>query len=198
MCSPPTARPGFRRNDGPPDFFTTKEFAGQDFAKRSGLVDERALFTEEELRVLHAGLVKMSILDQDVSTRPVNLWNGFLTKSRTLSRSCGSRKWSLTLIWSSASRKKWRLEDSKMSSKRNQTIAIARFLMYKYGLNQQLEGMTDERIPGASHWLGCGAICSRPDEILPGAYRRSGHGTSGCSFAAPGYGLSHRHSVYAL
>ena len=31
-----------------------------------------------------------------------------------------------------------------MSSKRNQTIAIARFLMYKYGLNQQLEGMTDE------------------------------------------------------
>lgn len=27
-----------------------------------------------------------------------------------------------------------------MSSKRNQTIAIARFLMYKYGLNQQLEG----------------------------------------------------------
>lgn len=31
-----------------------------------------------------------------------------------------------------------------MSSKRNQTIAIARFLMYKYGLNQQLDGMTDE------------------------------------------------------
>ena len=76
--------------------FYNKEFAGQDFAKRSGLVDERALFTEEELRVLHAGLV-----------------NGFLTKLRTLSRSCGSRKWSLTLIWSSASRKKWRLEDSK-------------------------------------------------------------------------------------
>lgn len=41
-----------------------------------------------------------------------------------------------------------------MSSKRNQTIAIARFLMYKYGLNQQLEGMTDEeylRIPLA--WM---------------------------------------------
>ena len=31
-----------------------------------------------------------------------------------------------------------------MSSKRNQTIAIALLLMYKYGLNQQLEGMTDE------------------------------------------------------
>lgn len=31
-----------------------------------------------------------------------------------------------------------------MNSKRNQTIAIARFLMYKHNLNQQLEGMTDE------------------------------------------------------
>ena len=41
--------------------FYNKEFAGQDFAKRSGLVDEKALFSEEELRVLHAGLVKMSI-----------------------------------------------------------------------------------------------------------------------------------------
>lgn len=42
-----------------------------------------------------------------------------------------------------------------MSSKRNQTIAIACFLMYKYGLNQQLEGMTDEEylhIPLAWMW----------------------------------------------
>ena len=31
-----------------------------------------------------------------------------------------------------------------MSSKRNQTIAIARFLMYKSGLNRQLVGMSDE------------------------------------------------------
>lgn len=31
-----------------------------------------------------------------------------------------------------------------MSSKRNQTIAIARFLMYKSGLNRQLDGMSDE------------------------------------------------------
>ena len=38
--------------------FYNKEFAGQDFAKRSGLVDERALFTEEELRVLRRVFVK--------------------------------------------------------------------------------------------------------------------------------------------
>lgn len=32
-----------------------------------------------------------------------------------------------------------------MGSKRNQTIAIARFLMYKSGLNRWLDGMTDEQ-----------------------------------------------------
>lgn len=31
-----------------------------------------------------------------------------------------------------------------MGNKRNQTIAIARFLMYKSGLNRRLDGMTDE------------------------------------------------------
>jgi hypothetical protein len=31
-----------------------------------------------------------------------------------------------------------------MKSKRNQTIAIARFLVYKNNLNTQLDGMTDE------------------------------------------------------
>lgn len=42
-------------------FFYNKEFAGQDFAKRSGLVDEKALFTETELMVLHSNLVKLSM-----------------------------------------------------------------------------------------------------------------------------------------
>lgn len=42
-------------------FFYNKDFAGQDFAKRSGLVDEKALFTETELMVLHSNLVKLSM-----------------------------------------------------------------------------------------------------------------------------------------
>ncbi len=79
--------------------FYNKEFAGQDFAKRSGLVDEKALFSEEELRVLHAGLVKMSILDQDVSNDARESWSGFLIKSRKLCRSCGRPTWTLILIW---------------------------------------------------------------------------------------------------
>lgn len=48
-------------------FFYNKEFAGQDFAKRSGLVDEKALFTETELKILHSNLVKMNVLDNNVS-----------------------------------------------------------------------------------------------------------------------------------
>ena len=52
--------------------FYNKEFAGQDFAKRSGLVDERALFTEEELRVLHAGLV--IIYDCGVMQTPTSIF----------------------------------------------------------------------------------------------------------------------------
>ncbi|HCA28474.1 MAG TPA: hypothetical protein DEP23_02275 [Ruminococcaceae bacterium] len=47
--------------------FYNKEFAGQDFAVRSGLVDEKALFTETELKVIHSDLVKMNILDNNVS-----------------------------------------------------------------------------------------------------------------------------------
>ena len=42
-----------------------------------------------------------------------------------------------------------------MNSKRNQTIAIARFLMYKHSLNQQLDSMTRTRNiwPTLSDWM---------------------------------------------
>ena len=116
--------------------FYNKKFAGQDFAKRSGLVDERALFTEEELRVLHAGLVKMSILDQDVSNEARESVERILDKIEDIIPELRER------VRPAGRNGDWRIE--RMSSKRNQTIAIARFLMYKHGLNQQLEGMTDE------------------------------------------------------
>jgi hypothetical protein len=48
-------------------FFYNKEFAGQDFAKRSGLVDEKALFTETELMVLHSNLVKLSMKSEHLN-----------------------------------------------------------------------------------------------------------------------------------
>lgn len=47
--------------------FYNREFAGQDFAIRSGLVDEKALFSETELKIIHSDLVKLNVLDNDVS-----------------------------------------------------------------------------------------------------------------------------------
>ena len=76
-----------------------------------------------------------------------------------------------------------------MNSKRNQTIAIARFLMYKHNLNQQLEGMTDEEYLADPIGL---------DVVLPGKCGGSGHGASGRAFEAAGEGLSLCDCVYAL
>lgn len=47
--------------------YYSREFAGQDFAVRSGLVDERALFTESELRVIHSELARLNVLDNHIS-----------------------------------------------------------------------------------------------------------------------------------
>lgn len=48
-------------------FFYNKDFAGQDFAKRSGLVDDKMLFSETELKILHSNLLKINVLDNNVS-----------------------------------------------------------------------------------------------------------------------------------
>ena len=47
--------------------FITRIFAGQDFAKRSGLVDDNMLFSETELKILHSNLLKINILDNNVA-----------------------------------------------------------------------------------------------------------------------------------
>ena len=47
-------------------YFYNKEAAFEDFALRSGLVDEKKLFTETELKILHAGLVKLRTEDQEL------------------------------------------------------------------------------------------------------------------------------------
>ncbi len=58
-----------QRNDQPlqRQFFYNKESATQDFAIRSGLVDEKVLFSETELMVLHSNLVKLTLLDNNIS-----------------------------------------------------------------------------------------------------------------------------------
>lgn len=53
-------------------YFYGKEAAFESFAIRSGLVDEKKLFSETELKVLHAGLVKMRTVDNDMSHEDLN------------------------------------------------------------------------------------------------------------------------------
>ena len=65
-----------------------------------------------------------------------------------------------------------------MSSKRNQTIAIARFLMYKYGLNQQLEGMTDEEYLAHPIGLDVGQYVADLMKYCPCLLYTSEHGAS--------------------
>ena len=53
-------------------YFYNKEAAFEDFALRSGLVDEKKLFSETELKVLHAGLIKMRTVDNDLNQDDLN------------------------------------------------------------------------------------------------------------------------------
>ena len=53
-------------------YFYNKEEAFESFAVRSGLVDEKKLFTETELKILHSGLVKMMTVDNDLNQDDIN------------------------------------------------------------------------------------------------------------------------------
>lgn len=48
-------------------YFYSKEAAFENFALRSGLVDEKKLFSETELKVLHSGMIKMRTTDNDLN-----------------------------------------------------------------------------------------------------------------------------------
>lgn len=47
-------------------YFYSKEEAFESFASRSGLVDGKKLFGEEELKIIHAGLVKIRLADENI------------------------------------------------------------------------------------------------------------------------------------
>ena len=58
------------QNDNRPiqrQYFYNREEAFESFATRSGLVDERKLFTETQLQLIHAGLVKLCAMDEELS-----------------------------------------------------------------------------------------------------------------------------------
>lgn len=53
-------------------YFYNKEAAFEDFALRSGLVDEKKLFSETELKILHTGLIKMRTIDNDLDAEDLD------------------------------------------------------------------------------------------------------------------------------
>lgn len=53
-------------------YFYNKDAAFENFALRSGLVDEKKLFSETDLKILHAGLVKMRTIDKDLDQEDLN------------------------------------------------------------------------------------------------------------------------------
>lgn len=62
-------------NGGQPiqrQYFYNKEDAFESFAVRSGLIDEKKLFTKTEMKIIHAGLVKMRTIDDDVAADDLN------------------------------------------------------------------------------------------------------------------------------
>lgn len=48
-------------------YFYNKEQAFESFATRSGLIDEKKLFSETDLKVIHSGLIKMRTIDDDLT-----------------------------------------------------------------------------------------------------------------------------------
>jgi hypothetical protein len=53
-------------------YFYNKDAAFENFALRSGLVDEKKLFSEQDLKILHSGLIKMRTIDKDLDQEDLN------------------------------------------------------------------------------------------------------------------------------
>ncbi|MFI3238745.1 MAG: hypothetical protein R3Y47_12105 [Lachnospiraceae bacterium] len=53
-------------------YFYNKEQAFESFATRSGLIDEKKLFSEVDLKMLHSGLIKMRTIDNDLTADDLN------------------------------------------------------------------------------------------------------------------------------
>lgn len=49
-------------------YFYNKEKAFQDFAVRSGLVDERRIFNDDELKIIHSALIQLCKNDKNLNT----------------------------------------------------------------------------------------------------------------------------------
>lgn len=65
-------------------YFYNKEEAFESFATRSGLVDEKKLFSETDLKILHSGLIKMRTIDKDLDSEDLDSVGRLLDKIEDL------------------------------------------------------------------------------------------------------------------
>lgn len=73
-------------------YFYTKETAFENFALRSGLVDEKKLFSETDLKILHAGLIKMRTIDKDLDQEDLNSVATLIDKIEDIVPELGKRE----------------------------------------------------------------------------------------------------------
>lgn len=76
-------------------YFYNREEAFESFATRSGLVDERKLFTETQLQLIHAGLVKLRTMDEELTEEDMKTVGELVNRVERLYRNCIGRSGNL-------------------------------------------------------------------------------------------------------
>lgn len=80
-------------------YFYNKEDAFESFATRSGLIDEKRLFSETDLNIIHAGLVKMRTVDNDMTQDDLNSVEWLVDKIEDLLPELQKREKTLDFSW---------------------------------------------------------------------------------------------------
>ena len=73
-------------------YFYNKEEAYEDFAVRSGIVDEKKLFSETELKIIYSGLLKVRTLDQEFGEEELEVAGQLIDKIEELIPELGKRE----------------------------------------------------------------------------------------------------------
>ena len=80
-------------------YFYNKEDAFESFATRSGLIDEKRLFSETDLKVIYAGLVKMRTIDNDMTQDDLNSVERLVDKIEDIMPELQKREKALDFSW---------------------------------------------------------------------------------------------------
>lgn len=80
-------------------YFYNKDAAFESFATRSGLIDEKRLFSETDLKIIHSGLVKMRTIDSDLTQDDLNSVERLVDKIEDIVPELQKKEKSLDFSW---------------------------------------------------------------------------------------------------